>query len=505
MRRKSPRAPLVTLDNVDVDIDGRAILHGIDFRLVPGQHWGIVGRNGSGKSTLLALLAGIRWPAPGRGTRVYDFGEGPERDAITARRRVALLGHELQDRYVARGWNFRVRDVVLSGLTRSDIPKRKVDPALATRADALLARLDLGHLAARRLLGLSRGEQRRVLIARALATDPALLLLDEPASGLDAAAGRALEALLDRAAATTPIVVAVHRREDLPAIVTHIAWLDGGRLRRSAKRRGDTRIRGDTRGADSARGPRPSNAGAALIVLENVDVWLDGRRVLAAIDWTLHQGEHWLVTGPNGAGKSTLLRLLHAELRPARGGSIRWPGLAHTQNVWALRRQVALVSPELQSRYLYPTTVFDAVASGFHASIGRVRAPTRDQRRRVAELVAAFELEAVADRLLASLSYGQRHRALIARTLVVEPRVLLLDEPWAGLDPASIDVVRREIERRMTAGMAVVCVSHVGAGGLSLDRELRLEAGRIVSADDSGARRGSSASARSPGSGSRRR
>ena len=503
MRRKSPRKPIVSLSKVDVDIGGRRILHAVDWSLAPGQHWGIVGRNGSGKSTLLALLAGMRWPAPGRGSRVYDFGEGPERDAVTARRRVALLGHELQDRYFARGWNFRARDIVLSGVTRSDIPKRRPAPEQVTRAERLLETLGLGHLAERRLLELSRGEQRRVLIARALAAEPALLLLDEPASSLDAGSAAALADMLVRAADTTQIVVAAHRREDLPALITNVARLEAGQLRAPAAMR---RSRSRIRVADGTAGIAPASSTAEeLIALEHVDVWIDGRRVLAGIDWKLREGDSWLVTGPNGAGKSTLLRLLHGELRPARGGTIRWTGLGNPRNVWALRRKLSLVSPELQARYLYPTTVFDAVASGFHASIGRVRSLKPAERARVGELLSDFELEPLADRLLTTLSYGQRHRALIARTLVIEPKVLLLDEPWAGLDPESIGIVRHEIERRMTAGMSVVCVSHVGAGGLALGRRLGLADGRIVSADGSGARRGNSSSARRRGAGSRAR
>jgi molybdate transport system ATP-binding protein len=505
VRPTSPAEPIVQLDGVDVDVDGRRVLHGIDLTIGPGQHWGVVGGNGSGKSTLLALLAGMRWPAPGRGSRVYDFGAGPERDAVTARQRIALHGHELQDLYFARGWNFRVRDVVLSGLTRSDIPKRRTDSTLIARAGALLERLGLGHLRERRLLELSRGEQRRVLIARELATDPALLLLDEPASGLDAQACAGLDKLLAAAAATTQIVVAAHRREELPGIVTDMAVLEDGRLHvaesAAALRPDELLVQRSTNAADSAPATTAAaaDAGAALIAVEDASVWLDGRRVLCAIDWTLRSGEHWLITGPNGAGKSTLLRLLHGELRPARGGRIRWPGLDDPRSVWALRRSVSLVSPELQARYLYPTTVFDAVASGFHSSIGKVRALSNEQRERVGRVIAAFGLEPFADRLLTRLSYGQRHRVLIARTLVTEPRVLLLDEPWAGLDSRTADIVSREIVLRMSSGTQVVCVSHIGAGGLPLNRSLRLEAGRILSADDTAAPRGNSSSARSRG------
>lgn len=239
--------------------------------------------------------------------------------------------------------------------------------------------------------------------------------------------------------------------------------------------------------------------------LERVSVWIAGRRILADVDWQFRQGEHWLVTGANGSGKSTLLRLLHAEIRPAIGGTIRWPALGDPADVWSLRRQVALVSPELQARYLYPTTVFDAIASGLHSSIGLTRAITSSERDRIEGLLAAFELDTLRTRGLRQLSYGQRHRTLIARTLAAGPRILLLDEPWEGLDTASTAIVRRELSAQMAAGTQVICVSHVGSRDLPLNRALRIEGGRLIRADGSGAQPGNSASARCPESGCRPR
>ena len=118
-------APLVRLSGVDVDIDGTTVLHGIDWQLERGSHWGIVGANGSGKTTFLGLIAGTRWPAPDRGERVYDFGRGPQRDAVAARSEIVLVGHELQDRYARWGWNFSALEVVLSGVYRTDVPRRR--------------------------------------------------------------------------------------------------------------------------------------------------------------------------------------------------------------------------------------------------------------------------------------------------------------------------------------------------------------------------------------------
>ena len=204
------------------------------------------------------------------------------------------------------------------------------------------------------------------------------------------------------------------------------------------------------------------------------------------------------MTGSNGAGKSTFLRLLHAELRPARGGSIRWPGIGDPRNVWALRRRIALVSPELQARYRYPATVLEAVASGLHASIGLVGRLTAEELERVEQLLETFGLTPLRARALSSLSYGQRHRALIARCLIVNPTVVLLDEPWEGLDTATRDIVTAELARRMADGMQIVCASHIGAAGLRFNRALKLENGAIVRAGDSAGLRGNSASEPSP-------
>ena len=500
-----PTPAIVRLEHADVDIDGARVLHDICLDIAAGRHLGVVGDNGSGKSTLLGLIAGRRWPAPGGGSRVYDFGNGPERDAVTARERIALIGHELQDLYVARGWNFRVRDIVHSGLTRTDIPQRRASAASRQQALDLLESMGLGHLAERRLLELSRGEQRRVLITRSLAFEPAILMLDEPASGLDAASREALGRMLGLAARQTQIVIAAHRRDELPDFIADVVTLEQGRMQPSESDadRPPPREKTQTSQAASATRPAAGSAGqepaagsdCVVIELENASVWLGDRQVLEALNWRLERGENWLVTGPNGAGKSTFLRLLHGELRPARGGSIRWPGLGEPRSVWTLRRRIALVSPELQANYRYPSSVFEAVASGLHASIGLVGRLAADERERVESLLETFELTSLSTRALSSLSYGQRHRTLIARCLITNPGVVLLDEPWEGLDARTRETVAAELSRRMADGLQVICASHVGAAGLEFNRALEMENGTIVRAGDSAGLRESSASA----------
>ncbi|HEX7082104.1 MAG TPA: ATP-binding cassette domain-containing protein [Gammaproteobacteria bacterium] len=504
---RSP-APLVDLDGVDVDIDGTPILRSVDFRLEPGRHWGVVGANGSGKSTFLALIAGLRWPAPGRGTRTYDFGRGPARDAIDARREITLVGHELQDRYTRLEWNFPAEDVVLSGVFRTDVPRMEPTPAQTARVRALLDELALSHLADRPFLELSRGEQRRVLIARSLAFRPRVLLLDEPASGLDASARAALDAMLARVAEHVQLVIAAHAAEDLPDVVTHVLVLEHGRIAASGPRErpapaaaaraaggpAPRPARVDAAAGRTAHGSGGATAGPAgaarapspgappLIDVRGADVWLGARRVLHGIDWQLRDGEHWLVKGPNGAGKSSFLRLLHGQHRPARGGTIRWPGLGDPASVWTLRRRVAWVSPELQAGYRYRATVRDAVGSGFDSSLGLVRRLRPDERERVEVLLGRFDLTALADRLLTELSYGQFRRVLLARALVHRPRVLLLDEPWEGLDRTTAALLAERLDECAAEGTQLVCASHLAIDGARYTHALALEEGVVVAA-----------------------
>jgi molybdate transport system ATP-binding protein len=482
----SPHAALIELDRVDVEIAGVTVLHDVSWRLEPGVNWGIVGPNGSGKSTFLGLMAGTRWPAPNRGTRRYDFGSGPETDALTARREIATVGPELQDRYARWDWNFDALAVVLSGLFRTDVPRKQPTPAETVRARALLRELGLAQLAERPFLELSRGEQRRVLIARAIAFGARVLLLDEPASGLDAKARSELDTVLEHAAAHAQWVATAHAVEDLPRRTTHVIELESGRIVRMGLR---TEIEArvypsmyPSSGESEARERASSGESEPLIDVRGADVWLGERRVLHAVDWQLHAGEHWLVTGANGAGKSTFLRLLHGQLRPARGGSICWPGLGAPRSVWALRRRIAWVSPALQADYRYRTTVRDCIASGFDSSLGLVRAPTAAEHDRVELLLERFALASLANRLVAELSYGQFRRVLLARTLAPSPRVLLLDEPWEGLDRATSRLLAARLDEAAAKGLQLVCASHVPFHRDRFTHELVLAAGCIVSA-----------------------
>ncbi|MFJ2865528.1 ABC transporter ATP-binding protein [Kitasatospora sp. NPDC087314] len=219
--------PLLRTQGVDVVRDGRHLLRGITLAIEPGEHWALLGPNGAGKSTLLALLGAVSHPTRGE---VDVLGRRLGRVDIRELR--AHLGH-VNPRHPLRS-PLTVREVVLTGHTNTIEPElhRKPGPEVLDRAEQLIETLGMTAIAESPWTTLSQGERGRALIARALMPSPRLLLLDEPATGLDLTARELLLDSLDLLRHQHPELASVlvtHHLEELPESTTHALLLrDGG-------------------------------------------------------------------------------------------------------------------------------------------------------------------------------------------------------------------------------------------------------------------------------------
>ncbi len=200
--------------------------------------------------------------------------------------------------------------------------------------------------------------------------------------------------------------------------------------------------------------------GAAL-ALHGVSAGYDGRTVIEDVDLEVHPGEFVALVGANGAGKSTLLKVA-AGMLPARRGSVGVLG-----GPVGASRKVAYLPQAEQVRWDYPLRVDDVVLLGLVAELGIARRPGAAERERARRALGRVDAAHLARRPVRELSGGERQRVLLARTLVSEPQLLLLDEPATGVDPATEEQLMELLRAIAAEGRTVIVSTHDLAGVLA--------------------------------------
>ena len=223
-----------------------------------------------------------------------------------------------------------------------------------------------------------------------------------------------------------------------------------------------------------------------LIDIHNATIWRGSTLVFKHLNLKIAQHERVVILGPNGSGKTTLLKTINRELYPvvADDSWVRILG-QETWNVWDLRRQIGIVSADLERRYTPTTTAIEVALSGFYSSIGvhgmLAERISDDQVARATHVLAKLGVEGLHDTQLQSMSTGQQRRCLLARALVHEPATLIFDEPTTGLDlAASFDYLAR-VRRLGDDGCNIVIVTHhLSDIPPEVERIVVLKQGRIV-------------------------
>jgi ATP-binding cassette subfamily F protein uup len=461
----------VSLNEVTIGYYGPPLLDHVSAQIEAGDRVGLLGRNGAGKTTLLRLLAGVEQPDHGR----VELFPGT---------RTALLPQDVPPEIEGT-----VHAVVVAGVHAGAL-HGETEWQEARRIDRLLAGMELDPAADFRRL--STGMQRRVLLARALASDPDVLLLDEPTNHLDIASIEWLEEFLRRR--TSTLLFVTHDREFLTRLARRILEIDRGKLfdwacdyptflarkeealaaeekqnalfdkklaqeeawiRQGIKAR-RTRNEGRVRALKEMRRVRAERraavgdvkleidegerSGALVIKADDATFGYGGRPVVRGVTTTIMRGDKVGVIGPNGSGKSTLLRGLLGELAPLAGSVRRGTNLA----VAYFDQTRAQLDPEETAEH--------------NVGQGKSTVTVSGRNRHIIGYLQDFLFSPEEARSpIRFFSGGQRNRLLLAKLFANPANLLVLDEPTNDLDSETLELLE---ERLVAYEGTVLLVSH---------------------------------------------
>ncbi|MEI7584957.1 ATP-binding cassette domain-containing protein [Runella sp.] len=518
---------MLSLQNAFIRRYDTVVLSDLNLHIQTGEQWAIVGENGSGKSTILEVLAG-KWPV-WRGKLTHDYGDvllSKVAELVPSdysfNRIIKSAAQYYQQRF--HSFEAEIAPSVREVLTNQLKPVGTVDAHSVTLLPSGISEeelltisqlLSIDHLLNRHFVTLSNGETRRMLLARSLLKKPKLLLLDNPFSGLDVHSREVLREALIHLKEEGISVIFVTSSVEIPDSVTHVLELKGGNIVATRQNKvsgyqSETSLKPDTFAenrpfqGDKRMTTVPavsdlqsetklkmdlqsihSNNFTFAVNLRNINVSYGGKKVLDTINWQVKKGEKWALVGPNGSGKSTLLSILTAD-NPQRFANdydlfdIKRGGAS----MWDVKSKIGHVSPELHLYFPQETTVFKTIASGFFDATGvYFRKLTEEQIQQTNVVAEWLNVSALLEKPFKNLSKGQQRLVLLARALVKNPPLLILDEPCQGLDFAAVEHFKQVVDTVCDSReRTLIYVSHYHYEIPScVTQTLRLADGKIVS------------------------
>lgn len=225
---------------------------------------------------------------------------------------------------------------------------------------------------------------------------------------------------------------------------------------------------------------------SAVVDLASLSIVRGKALLLDDITWRVEESDRWVVIGPNGAGKTTLLQVLAAQIHPTDGIAEVLGEILGTTDVFELRPRIGVSSAALADRIPKAEAVRDVVVSASYAVMGRWREEYDEMDyERAGELLSQLRVDDLAERTFGTLSEGERKRVQIARALMTDPELLLLDEPAAGLDVSGREALVQtlsDLARDSMAPASILVTHHVEEIPLGITHALLLKKGKIVAA-----------------------
>lgn len=459
---------MIEAKNITVTAEDKIILDNISFSLHKGEALAIVGPSGSGKTTLGKIFAG-QW-SPSHGELV-----------ITGLAKRMFISQQHDFRYLSSTRSYYQQRYDSNVADDSPTVAQLFEKITTHDFSEWMKLLKIDHLLNSRLTLLSNGEGKRVQLAQALLQKAEVLVLDNPFIGLDPQSRQLLHQIIQQFIARGILVVLITSYNEIPEAITHVLELESGKVKQFVEKKTfkASALQQEKQYAINAEvldllGFPEEDEFEAAVRMKDVTVNYGDKVILDHINWEVKKGEQWALIGHNGAGKSTLLSLINGDNPQAYSNEIylfdqrRGSG----ESIWDIKRKVGYISPELHIYFQRdlshtesvaissgePTPIKfsqarinceDVVTSGYNDLVGSSQKVTPIQYKQAVRWMDVLHIKSLIGQNMYDASLGEQRLVLLARALVKNPALLILDEPCQGLDA--------EHTKRFTEVVDAVC------------------------------------------------
>lgn len=478
--------PVVHIHNLSIQYNNHVVLNNLSWAIQPGQNWLIGGKSGSGKTTLTKAIAGqINYA----GDVQINFDSASKLPAT-----VFYISNWFQftnlegDRnfYYQQRYNkhqrqdtLTVKAELLHFAEKQNLKFEDIEPKLSA--------LGFENVQESQLIELSSGEHKKLQLVKGLWLKPQLLIIDEPYTGLDKNSRSALSTWLDELTKEGVQLILISNDQNTASAIQHYAHIVDGNIQEVASSNDFSK--------DSIRQKKdlpsflqviPQTTYDTILRFDNIRIRYGEKEVLKNITWEVKVGEKWLVKGPNGSGKSTLLSLVNGDHPQSYGLNIHLFGnkRGSGESIWDIKQKIGIISPEMHWYFDQNATVWHTIASGFYDSIGWFIDVKFQEKKQIEELLDFFELTAYKNQLLHTLPLGKQRLAMLARTIIKNPPLLVLDEPCQGLDHQQAEYFNAVVDELAQYGKTLIYVGHYESQlPQCIEHTIELNAGEIVAVE----------------------
>jgi len=466
--------PFISLHHILPRLEESPFTQPINWTIKKGEIWTVLGNNGSGKSVLTDTIRG-RWQLDEGEIRYHFYDRLKQQDPkkyFGPTQLIKLISFEsahsvskFKGMYYQQRFNSQDADLspFVSELFPGESEKKET-------ARQIIRLLKIEKLLNQRLIELSSGELRKLVIAKTLLTKPQLLIIDNTFAGLDSDARKLINEIFPLLKNQgIQLIFLAPSIPDVPNCTTHILEITEGKIAVTIKTKRElnaekiptqhelTKVNWDLIPSDST-----ANFDE-LVEMKDIKISYGTRIINSEINWKVKTGEKWALLGSNGSGKSTLLSYIFADNPQAYAKNLSLFGHRRGtgESIWDIKKHIGFISSELYLYYRKNLACLEIVESGFFDSIGLYRKCNSEQQQTATYILDKLGLAHLGKRSFLKISSGEQRLVLFVRALVKNPDLLVLDEPFQGLDETNKQRCTSIIESYCSqARKSLIFVSH---------------------------------------------